>query len=285
MIDNDSLVDIFSCLARSNLDALQLVSARFSGIIAVHINSVCHRLLVSARIDHDKVADRCNVLVTLPVSFMDVILPRGPGDKSGAFEALLRACRCSKVTRLSLFEADSIDSKALEDILRHGPCIQVNELSVGRIDLTPNVTPERVLEALSSFAALRQIWFAPNENSARMQNFLLRNAFRIGVSLCTLGVDNCSVDEESLMHFSFGPCADNCGACDRHLVLRLTSRSPLFLTRWIEEAENTACTHRLRLRLRSKESQDTSGVSKHLKTTQDSRQKTYRSVKGRTWKA
>lgn len=134
---------------------------------------------------------------------------------------------------------ESLDSTVLDEIIQHALHIRVKELSVGQTDLATNVTDEKILQAISSFATLQQIWFIPNETSVAMQNFLLQNGFRIGVSLkphrrrLRGSVYYCNVADESLMQYSFGACADNCGACDRSIRLSLTSLSPLFLARWI----------------------------------------------------
>lgn len=239
LIGSDPLMDIFAFLSRHDLDVLQLVDARFNAVVATRMNATCFRRLSSAEVKRSNDRKQYVVVVKFGRERKEkgVELPIGVTAKSDAFDLLLRACRNAFVQQLNLYGTAPIGSADLDAMARHAPLIRLNTLFLGSKELAADIPSESVFNALNCFAALEKVIFLPSAETPRMQNWLLSNAHRLGVAIemDRRGRAVCPpIDEESLMQYCFGVCAENCGACTRRLYNDNVKLSPLFLQRWIE---------------------------------------------------
>lgn len=212
------------------------------------MNCVCIRQLYSVGVKRCPTRKEY-IVVAKPEGAKKTELPTGVSRKCDAFPLLLRVCRNAFVENMDMYGSTAVTSTDLDAMAEHGRFIRLDTLYVGIKELAEDAPTEKLLSALQSFAALKEISFAPHKTAPRMQNCLVANAHRFGVSLekDERGSDGCAISEEALMEYSFGACDENCPACERRFSFYRAHLDPLFLQRWIEVSLcflTTVCSYR-----------------------------------------
>lgn len=215
---------------------LAIVDRRFCAIVSEKMNAVCIRLLYSASVKKCPVRKEC-IVVARAKCAQKSELSTGATLKSDAFPLLMRACRNAFVDNVEdMCGSTALTAKDLDAMDEHGRFIGLDKLHVRTKELAADASTDKLLSALKSFRTLNTISFAQHKAAPRMQNCLVANAHKFGVSLKidVCGGDGCPLDEESLVEYSFGACDDNCAACERRLCLSGSALGSNFLKRWIE---------------------------------------------------
>lgn len=243
VLGSDALLDVFAFLSRSELDTLQLVNASFDVIIEGKMQLICVRRVARAAM-HCRTPGRVFVLtITLEGARKEIRFSTGVIDECAAFVQLLSACRSSRVELLEMYGDTPLTEAHVDAVFRHAPYILMGNFRLGARALPESVSNDSFLQILDSFAEMRKVDIAPDFYTAEMQRFLVRRGFMFQVGFCAKfrgsydilrWEPKCSVDDETLLHFSFAECDGRWATRWRRLSLSSSDLTPDFLQRWIK---------------------------------------------------
>ncbi|KAH7712196.1 VAP1 protein [Aphelenchoides avenae] len=316
VLGSDALLDVFAFLSRSELDTLQLVNASFDVIIEGKMQLICVRRVARAAM-HCRTPGRVFVLtITLEGARKEIRFSTGVIDECAAFVQLLSACRSSRVELLEMYGDTPLTEAHVDAVFRHAPYILMGNFRLGARALPESVSNDSFLQILDSFAEMRKVDIAPDFYTAEMQRFLVRRGFMFQVGFCAKfrgsydilrWEPKCSVDDETLLHFSFAECDGRWATRWRRLSLSSSDLTPDFLQRWIKKIimlykiDNTcfparhrfgirrkqkkpSCLHQLFLYMGRVIAQNLHGLDVYRSDDgNDRRRKVYHSKTGRPW--
>lgn len=231
---------MFEFVRREELDALQIVTRLFSAIIEDKMKLKCLRRLNSAKIERSKADNQFMLVMDEFGANKNTRLPTSVDNEAAAMTLLLDACRSSCLHTLYLYGTTPISEHFLDSLEQRAPTIFLNTFYMGNRILAEGVTHHKVLRVLKAFAELKTTIVNTAWKYTNLQDCLIRNGFKAGVSLLSSGpiLDktlDTAIVEEAFLEFSFGACDERYAARER--VLRMSFHKSLrsdFLRRWIQ---------------------------------------------------